>query len=72
MHPHDGQPLGLLWDKLWKREPLPIVSKQETPAQKKKRQAASRKEKRKRPFKEKESYRWVEAFQEVQNIFNQL
>lgn len=72
MHPHDGQPLGLLWDKLWKREPLPIVSKKETPAQKKKRQAASRKEKRKRPFKEKESYRWVEAFQEVQNIFNQL
>ncbi|MGH2412557.1 MAG: IS4 family transposase [Microcystaceae cyanobacterium] len=28
--------------------------------------------KRKRPFEEKESYRWVEAFREVQNIFNQL
>ncbi|MGH2414317.1 MAG: hypothetical protein ACRDEA_11655 [Microcystaceae cyanobacterium] len=33
--------------------------------QKKKRQAEARKEKRKRPFEEKESYRWVEAGREV-------
>ena len=72
MDPDNGQPLGLLWEKLWKREPLAIPPKNETPAQKKKRQAAARKGKRKRPFEEKESYRWVEAFREVQNIFNQL
>ncbi len=72
VEPDNGQPLGLLWEKLWKREPLAIPPKNETPAQKKKRQAAVRKGKRKRPFEQKESYRWVEAFQEVQNIFNQL
>jgi hypothetical protein len=36
--------------------------KDETPEQKKKRQAEARKEARKRPFKEKESYRWTEQF----------
>jgi len=36
--------------------------KDETPEQKKKRQAEARKEARKRPFEQKESYRWVYQF----------
>ncbi len=38
----------------------------ETPSQKKKRQAKARKAKRNRPFEEKESYRWVEAIAEAE------
>ena len=72
VHPDSGQPLGLLWEKLWKREPLAAPAKKETPKQKKKRLAAERKVKRKRPFPEKESYRWVEAFEEVQALFQEL
>ena len=59
--PEDGQPLGLLWQKLWNRThptPPPV---DETPAQKRKRQTQTRKAKRNRPFEEMESYRWVEA-----------
>jgi hypothetical protein len=48
VHPESGQPLGLLWSKLWHREPLAVPAKKETPFQKKKRLAATRKVKRKR------------------------
>jgi Transposase DNA-binding len=71
VHPENGQPLGLLWSKLWHREPLAVPPKKETLYQKKKRLAATRKVKRKRFFEEKESYRWVEAMLEVQHIFNE-
>jgi hypothetical protein len=45
-----GQSIGLLWQKLWNREPKQKLPKDETPAQKKKRLTATRKEARKRPF----------------------
>ena len=59
--PEHGQPLGLLWQKLWNREHRAQPPTDETSAQKKQRRAKARKAKRDRPFDEKESYRWVEA-----------
>ncbi len=61
IEPEQGQTLGLLWQKLWNREHKPKPPKDETPQQKKQRQASARKAARKRPFTEKESYKWVEA-----------
>ena len=63
--PQQGQPLGLLWQKLWHREPKPKPPADETPRQKKRRQALARKAARKRAFEQKESYRWVEALETV-------
>jgi len=71
IEPEKGQSIGLLWQKLWNREPKQKLPKDETPVQKKKRQAAGRKEARKRPFEEKESYRWVEALTTVENLVSQ-
>ncbi|MEH2248105.1 hypothetical protein [Nostoc sp.] len=48
-----GQSLGILWQKLWNREPKQKLPKDETPTQKKKRQAAARKKARNRPFEQK-------------------
>lgn len=59
--PEHGQPLGLLWQKLWNREHRAQPPTDETSAQKKQRRAKALKAKRDRPFEEKESYRWVEA-----------
>ncbi|WP_041740456.1 IS4 family transposase [Calothrix sp. PCC 6303] len=66
IEPKNGQSIGLLWQKLWNREPKQKPPKNETSVQKKKRQAAARKESRNRPFEEKESYRWVEALTTVE------
>ena len=63
--PDLGQPLGLLWEKLWHREKKTKPPEGETSTKKKKRLAESRKVSRKRAFEEKESYRWVEAFSKV-------
>jgi hypothetical protein len=63
--PQHGQPLGLLWQKLWHREHKPKPPMNETPEQKKQRQALARKAARRRPFERKESYRWVEALKTV-------
>jgi hypothetical protein len=68
IEPQKGQPLGLLWQKLWNREPKQRPPKQETPTHKKKRLAAARIEARNRPFEQKESSRWVEALTIVENI----
>lgn len=65
LDPQHGQPLGLMWQKLWNRQPKEKPPINETPVQKKQRQALARKIARKRPFKDKESYRWVEAVKEV-------
>ena len=65
--PGQGQPLGLLWQKVWNRQHRPKPPKHETPQQKKKRQSKARKASRERPFEQKESYRWVEAQQAVEN-----
>jgi hypothetical protein len=65
--PEQGQPLGLLWQKIWNREHRSKPPANETPEQKKERQAKTRKENRARPFVEKESYRWVEAMTTVEN-----
>ena len=65
IEPQHGQPLGLLWQKLWNREPKPKPPAEETPKQKKQRRALARKVARARPFEAKESYRWVEALQTV-------
>ena len=64
--PEHGQPLGLLWQKLWNREHHAQAPAQETVAEKKRRQAEHRKARRARPFIEKESYRWVEAMTTVE------
>ncbi len=61
LEPEQGQTLGLLWQKLWNREHKPKPPQDETPKQKKQRQAQQRKKARQRPFVEKESYKWVEA-----------
>jgi intracellular sulfur oxidation DsrE/DsrF family protein len=64
INPQHGQPLGLLWQKLWNREHKPKPA-DETPKQKKQRQALARKAARKRGLEQKESYRWVEALKTV-------
>ncbi|MBE9128303.1 MULTISPECIES: hypothetical protein [unclassified Coleofasciculus] len=55
--------MGLLWEKLWHRD-----HEQEdeilSDKQKKKRKAAARK----RPIEEKESYKWIEVIQEVEQL----
>jgi hypothetical protein len=66
LNPLNGQPIGLLWQKLWNREPKPKQPVDETPIAKKKRQAAAQKAARQRPFEEKESYRWIQALQNVE------
>ena len=66
--PMNGQSMGLLWQKLWNREPKQKPPKNETPTQKKKRQTAARKAARNRPFEQKESYRWVEALTTVESL----
>ena len=50
INPDNGQPLGLLWEKLWHRE-------------------HQKQKKKTRQIAEKESYRWVEAFDEVGKLF---
>ena len=67
--PDVGQPLGLLWEKLWHREKKAPAIAGETPQQKKKRLEQERKIKRNRAIEEKESYRWVETFQQVNKHF---
>lgn len=66
IEPQQGEPLGLAWQKLWKREPLLEPPADETPEQKRSRQAQRRKRSRQQPFEDKESYRWVEALQVVE------
>lgn len=56
-----GQPIGILWQKVWNRQHRAKLPADETPEQKKQRRAKARKANRARPFEEKESYRWVEA-----------
>lgn len=68
VEPEQGQPLGLLWQKMWNRDHLIKPPADETPQQKKERQAKTRKENRARPFVEKESYRWVEAMTTVEKM----
>lgn len=68
IEPEKGQSIGLLWQKLWNREPKQNPPKNETPTQKKKRLSSARKEARKRPFEQKESYRWVEALTTVEKL----
>ena len=67
IEPKLGQPIGLLWQKLWNREPKAQPPLDETPDQKKQRRATARKVARQRLFKDKESYRWVEALTKVEN-----
>lgn len=61
-----GQPIGLLWQKLWNRDSKPKPPLNETPNQKKQRQATARKAARQRLFQDKESYRWVEALTKIE------
>jgi hypothetical protein len=68
VEPEQGQPMGLLWQKMWNREHRAKPPANETPEQKKERQAKTRKENRSRPFVEKESYRWVEAMTTVEEL----
>jgi hypothetical protein len=63
--PQLGQPIGMLWQKLWNREPKQKPRQDETATEKKKRLAFARKASRSRPFEQKESYRWVEALTTV-------
>lgn len=70
VEPDFGQPLGLLWEKLWHREKKVSPPDGETPTQKKKRLKKERNAKRKQDFKSKESYRWVEAFAKIEKLFS--
>ncbi|ELS30965.1 MULTISPECIES: IS4 family transposase [Pseudanabaena] len=65
--PEQGQVIGLLWQKLWNREAKAKPPQDETAAAKKQRLALARKAARQRLFKDKESYRWVEALTEVEH-----
>jgi len=65
IEPLQGESLGLLWQKLWHRQPKAKPPANETPKQKKIRQATERQAARNKPFQEKESYRWVEALTAV-------
>lgn len=56
-----GQPIGVLWQKVWNRQPRAKPPVDETPEPKKQRRAKARQANRARPFEAKESYRWVEA-----------
>ncbi len=53
VEPNSGQPLGLLWEKLWKRE-------QKVPGKEKRKKAKG--------FEEKESYKWVESLKKIPEI----
>jgi hypothetical protein len=64
--PQNGQSMGLMWQKLWNREHKPKPPKDETAEAKKQRQKTARAAASKRPFEEKESYRWVEAMLETE------
>ena len=70
--PDFGQPLGLLWEKLWHRQHKASPPAGETSTAKKKRLKKERLIAKNRAFKEKESYRWVEAFQKVNKLFKGL
>lgn len=72
IEPEQGQPLGLLWQKLWNREHGVQAPLKETAKAKKQRQAEARKAKRNRPFIEKESYRWVEAMTTIEQQVSPL
>ncbi|MHC5929989.1 hypothetical protein [Nostoc sp.] len=54
--PDFGQPLGLLWEKLWHRDKKISLPDGETPAKKKKRLKKERDAKKKQAFESKESY----------------
>lgn len=61
LNQNKDKPWGYEAQKLSNREHKPKPPQDETPKQQKQRQAPNRKRARQRPFKEKESYRWVEA-----------
>lgn len=64
--PQTGQTIGLLWQKLWNRDHKPKPPKDETAEAKKERQKLARKAARQRAFEDKESYKWVEAINELE------
>ncbi|KAB8330447.1 IS4 family transposase [Scytonema tolypothrichoides VB-61278] len=66
------QPLRLLWEKLWHREKKASPPDGETPEIKKQRLKKERLRARNKKFKEKESYRWVEAFSKIRKLFESL
>ncbi|WP_201026102.1 hypothetical protein [Mastigocoleus testarum] len=72
LDPDFGQPLGLLWEKLWHREHKHKAPADEEPEQKKQRLKQKRKAQREKAFEEKESYQWVEAFEKISKLFNSL
>jgi len=55
--PNSGQPLGLLWSKLWKREQKIKTKK---------------KRKKSKGFEKKESYKWVEAIKKVPEVLEKV
>jgi hypothetical protein len=63
INPENGQPWGLLWEKLWHRE---HKQNKETQLQ---TAAKARKKRKTAKISEKESYRWVEAFDQVGSLF---
>lgn len=67
--PDFGQPLGLLWEKLWHREHKVSPPPGETPTQKKKRLKKERNARRNQAFESKESYRWIEALPKIEKLF---
>lgn len=72
IEPDFGQPLGLLWEKLWHREHKASQPINESQEAKEERLKKERKAKRNKEFKSKESYRWVEAFSKIEKQFSTL
>jgi len=66
VEPEKGQAIGLLWQKLWNRDHKPKPPQDETPEEKKQRKKNTRKAARQRAFEDKESYKWVEAINELE------
>lgn len=56
VNPDCGQPLGLLGEKVWKREKI---------------RKGKKKGAKTRPFEEKESYKWVEAIKQIPEVLQQ-
>ena len=64
--PEQGQPLGLLWQKLWHRKTPAPPPANETARKRRNRKSKERKTKRSRSFEEKESYSWVESMVQIE------
>lgn len=72
VEPEQGQPLGILWQKLWHRPNEAKTGDRNIKLSRKQKQAAKRKANKDRPFEQKESYKWVESIEAIEKQFASL